>query len=179
MNNKSQHIAIFSMFLSFGLILQAIEAIYLPSIPIPGVKLGIANLVTIFLLFYFKPLEILLFTLGRLVLASLIVGTFLGPAFYFSTGGALLSLFVILLLFRSLYPKISVIGLSLAGAAFHNLGQLTVAFYFVNTAAVYIQLPLLLAFLIPTGLVIGYAANYSLRQLVKIDSFDCMLAKQL
>ncbi len=165
MNNNPQKIAIFSMFLAFGLILQAIEAIYLPSIPIPGIKLGLANLVTLLMLFYFNPVEIFAYTVLRLVLASLILGSFLAPAFYFSAAGAFLSTTIIILLFKTLYPKISLIGLSLVGAAFHNIGQLTVAFWLVKTTAVYMQLPILLIASIPMGLIIGTAANYSMQRI--------------
>lgn len=168
MRNKNQRLAIFAMFLAFGLILQAVEAIYLPSVPIPGIKLGLANLVVLIMLFYFKPLEILAHIAARLVLASLLLGSFLGPAFYFSTGGAVLSLAVILLLYRALYPRISLVGLSLAGAVFHNIGQLTVAFWLVKTAAVYMQLPILLFASIPMGLIIGIAANYSMQRVNQI-----------
>lgn len=166
---KGQRIAIFSMFLAFGLILQAVEAIYLPSVPIPGIKLGLANLVTLLMLFYFNPLEILAYTVLRLVLASFILGSFLGPAFYFSAGGAFLSVIALIVAYNVLYPKTSLIGLSLIGAVFHNIGQLTVAFWLVKTAAVYIQLPLLLLASIPMGLIIGIAANYSMERLFAIS----------
>lgn len=168
MNNKNQRLAIFAVFLAFGLILQAVEAMYMPSVPIPGIKLGLANLVVLIMLFYFSPLEILAHVIARLVLASLVLGSFLGPAFYFSTGGALLSLAIILALHKILYPKISLVGLSLAGAVFHNIGQLTVAFWLVKTAAIYMQLPILLFASIPMGLIIGIAANYSMQRLYQV-----------
>ncbi len=177
MNNKSQQIALFSMFLAFGLILQAVEAMYLPSIPIPGIKLGLANLVTLVMLFYFSPALVLAQVIARLALASLILGSFLAPAFYFSAAGALLSFLVMIMLFKTLYPKISLVGLSLAGAVFHNIGQLTVAFWLVKTTAVYLQLPLLLIASIPMGLIIGIAANYSMKRLYEIDGLDRLLLK--
>lgn len=163
--SKGQHLATFSMFLSLGLILQAVEAMYLPAIPIPGIKLGLANLVTLLMLFYFTPAEITAHTIARLLLASLILGGFLSPAFYFSATGALLSLLAILISHKALYPKISLVGLSLIGATFHNIGQLTVAFWLVKTTAVYLQLPILLIASIPMGLIIGLAANYSMQRI--------------
>lgn len=168
MTKKNQKLAVFAMFLAFGLILQAIEAMYLPSIPIPGIKLGLANLLTLMMLFYFTYAEILAYTLIRLLLASIILGNFLAPAFYFSLGGALLSLLAIILAYKALYPKVSLIGLSLIGAVFHNIGQLTVAFWLVKTSAVYMQLPILLAASVPMGLAIGLAANYSIQRLSKL-----------
>ena len=168
--SKGRRLATFSMFLSLGLILQAVEAMYMPAIPIPGIKLGLANLVTLLMLFYFSPIEILAHTIARLLLASLILGSFLSVSFYFSAAGALLSLAVILTLHKALYPRISLVGLSLAGAAFHNVGQLTVAFLLVKTTAVYLQLPILLIASIPMGLIIGLSANYSMQRIGQVVS---------
>ncbi|TET53305.1 MAG: Gx transporter family protein [Actinobacteria bacterium] len=175
--SRSSRLAIFSMFLAFGLILQAVEAIYLPSLPIPGIKLGLANMVVLMMLVYFTPLEIFLHVIARLVLSSLILGSFLGPAFYFSTGGAFLSLIAIVVFHKLLYPRISLIGLSLVGATFHNIGQLTVAFLLVKTAAVYMQLPLLLFASVPMGLIIGIAANYSVERLSKTGQLNHLTIK--
>ncbi len=178
MNNKSSQIALFSMFLAFGLILQAVEAMYLPSIPIPGIKLGLANLVTLVMIFYFSPVLVLGQIIARLVLASLILGSFLGPAFYFSSAGALMSFLIVIILYKTLYPKVSLVGLSLVGAVFHNIGQLTVAFWLVKTTAVYMQLPLLLIASIPMGLIIGIAANYSMKRLYEIDGLNSLLPRK-
>jgi len=168
--SSGRRLATFSMFLSLGLILQAVEAIYMPAIPIPGIKLGLANLVTLLMLFYFTPSEIFAHVIARLLLGSLILGSFLSVSFYFSVAGAFLSLIVILILYKTLYPGISLVGLSLAGAAFHNVGQLAVAFWLVKTPAVYLQLPILLIASIPMGLIIGLAANYSMQRVGQIVS---------
>lgn len=83
----------------------------------------------------------------------------------YSAAGAALSLGVMMLLER--VPNVSIIGVSVAGAAFHNIGQCVVAALFVQARAVLAYLPILLVSAVVTGFVTGVAAKYLLRYIKK------------
>ena len=113
-------------------------------IPLPGIKLGLANVVTLFAL---CALGILL---ARCFLGSLFAGSLSG--LIFSLSGGILSLFVMLLMKKT---GLSVYGISVCGAAAHNVGQILAAMGVMKTAAVVSYLPLLLLVSVPAGLITG------------------------
>ncbi|RJQ31450.1 MAG: Gx transporter family protein [Actinobacteria bacterium] len=165
-------LALFGIFLSLGLVLQAIENIYLPSMFIPGVKIGLANLITLLMLPFFGFFELGLAVLLRVVLSSFFSGTFLSMAFYFSLSGATISFLVMYVLYKTLHKRLSYAGISLAGALFHNIAQLMVAVLVVGSWAVLIQLPILILSAILTGLFLGIVGNILSQQLEDIISYE-------
>lgn len=136
-------------------------------VPVPGVKLGLANVVTLFALTRLSVRDAVAILLCRVALSSLLMGSV--TAFLFSLFGGLLALAVMGLLLRAEGKFCSVLGVSVAGAAAHNIGQIIAAVIWMKTGAVIAYLPLLLVMSVPLGLVTGLTAAIVLSHLQKID----------
>lgn len=136
-------------------------------VPVPGVKLGLANVVTLFALTRLSTRDAVAILLCRVALSSLLMGSV--TAFLFSLFGGLLALAVMGLLLRAEGKFCSVLGVSVAGAAAHNIGQIIAAVIWMKTDAVIAYLPLLLVMSVPLGLVTGLTAAVVLSHLQKID----------
>ena len=124
------------------------------AIPIPGVKLGLANIVTVFALYALGPGEALLILLARCLLGSLFAGNM--NTLVFSLLGGLCALGAMVLLSRR--RGLSVYGVSVGGAAAHNCGQTTAAVWTLGSAAPLYYLPVLLAVSLLTGALTGLAS---------------------
>ncbi len=113
-----------------GLVLQLVETSLPPLLPIPGARLGLANLATVIALFFLGPAEALEVTVVRVLLGGLLRGSLVGLALGMSGGLAAWGVMTALYLF---YPTpFSITGLSIAGAAAHNAAQLGMAILLVN-----------------------------------------------
>ncbi len=115
-------------------------------IPVPGIKLGLANLVVLFLLMHTGPWQALALSLSRVLLSALLFSGFSG--WIFSVAGALLSWALMALLVRS--QAFSPVGVSLAGGMAHNLGQLAMA-------AIYTHSPGIIPAYLPVMMIAGVA----------------------
>ena len=120
-------------------------------LPLPGLRLGLANLVTVYTLCALSGREALLILIARCLLGSLLGGNLMALAF--SLTGGILALLVMAVLLR--LPGLSLFGVSIAGAAAHNTGQIAAAIAVLGTPAPLVYLaPLLLCSLV-TGAVTG------------------------
>lgn len=162
---KTNKLTVISLFLALGIVLYAFEYFYLPPLPIPGAKLGLANIITLILIAFYGSKESILNVLARTLVGSLITGTFLSPSFFYSLSGGLLSALAMILAYRLFYGKFSFVGVSVLGAVFHNLGQLVLAFFLLAHLAVFLELPLLVLIAIFSGTFNGIIANYTIRRL--------------
>ena len=117
---------------------------------IPGLKLGLANIVIIFTLYEYNFKTAITVSLVRVLIVALLRTGF-GINFFFSLSGAIFS--IAMYLFKK--TKLSVIGVSIIGSLFHSIGQVLVGVLFLNNYNVMYYLPYLLIFSIPTGIVIG------------------------
>jgi heptaprenyl diphosphate synthase len=137
----------------------------LPSIvPIPGVKLGLANIVTVWAMFALGPGPTALILLARVILGSLFSG---GMTIFYSLAGGLCCYLVMLLLRKLVTPR-QIWVCSVLGSAAHNLGQLAVAVVVTRTWAVAVYLPVLMLSGILTGLFTGLCAQFLLGRLENI-----------
>lgn len=118
---------------------------------IPGLKLGLANIVIIFTLYEYNFKTAITISLVRVLIVALLRTGF-GINFFFSLSGAIFSI-ITMYLFKK--TKLSVIGVSIIGSLFHSIGQVLVGVLFLNNYNVMYYLPYLLIFSIPTGIVIG------------------------
>lgn len=154
-----KQIARLALLTAIALILFTVEAQLPPLVPVPGVKLGLANIVTVYSMFRHGPRDALLILLARVFLGSVFAGAMM--AFLFSLGGGLLCWLVMLPLRRILTEKqIWVCGV--IGAVAHNLGQILVCLAVYQTASVLVYLPVLMLSGIVTGLFTGLAAHFLL-----------------
>ena len=157
-------VAYFGVFTALALIFSYVESLIPFQIGIPGVKLGLANLIIVIALYKMSLREAYLLSVTRVVLAGLIFGSRF--SILYSLAGALLSLTVMAFLKKS--GGFSILGVSIAGGVMHNVGQLIVAMFVVQTFSVSYYIPVLLIAGLITGLVIGIAADSMLRRLTGI-----------
>lgn len=148
MKNK---VAVFGVFTSLALILSYVELLIPINFGIPGMKLGLANLLVVILLYKGCPRDALLLSVIRILLSGLIFGNMF--SIFYSLGGGLLSLAVMVFLKKT--GQFTVAGISIGGGASHNVGQLLVAMFVVQTYQVVYYLPVLLIAGVITGAVIG------------------------
>ena len=138
---KVQKMALLGV-LTAGAIVIAILESFIPSIGIPGVKLGLANIVILIILYELGIVEAVIVNLLRVLVVGLVRGTFLGMGFFMSLTGAVFSL-GIMILFYLLIKKFSVIGVSAIGSIFHVGGQILIAMIYLGTAYIVLYLPVL------------------------------------
>ncbi|WP_346669986.1 Gx transporter family protein [uncultured Subdoligranulum sp.] len=165
--NKTQRLARAALLTALALGLSWMER-FIPLqllVPLPGIKLGLANLVTLFALYFLG---------GRMALAILCVRCLLGSlfgggvtAFCFSIIGGLLALAVMALARR--LPVLSVYGVSILGAAAHHVGQILVAVALLRSGYVVAYLPFLLLVAIATGFLTGAISSALFRAMLAAD----------
>jgi heptaprenyl diphosphate synthase len=145
------------LLVALGLVLQIIEGAIPPILPLPGAKLGLANLATVIALILLGPWEALAVNVLRCLLGGLLRGSFVGLTISLSAGTA--ATLVMCAFYILAYPFLSVTGISMAGAVTHNAAQLGVAIWLVGFPGLKYYLPYLMLIALPTGLVIGVAAH--------------------
>lgn len=133
-------------------------------IPLPGVKLGLANIVTVFVLYRLGPGPAFGVLISRCLLGSLFAGN--ASALLFSLLGGVTALGLMWLLSR--LRGLSVYGVSIGGAAGHNLGQMAAALITLGNSAVLGYLPVLLGVSLLTGTLTGFVTALLLRATEKI-----------
>ena len=162
MRERTWRIAYYGLMTALALILSFLETLIPIPVPIPGIKIGLANLVVVFALVQVGPWAALGLSLCRVLLAALLFSGLSG--WLFSMAGALLSWGVMALLWR--WAKFSVVGISLAGGLFHNLGQLlTAAAYTHSPGIIPAYLPVLMIAGAVMGVINGLVAAGAIRAL--------------
>lgn len=147
-----------ALLVALGVILHRVEAL-LP-LPTPWIKLGLANIMTLLALVYLGFRDALLVTGLRIVLGSLIGGTFLGPTFFLSLGGGIAAILVMAPVYRRGAGPFSLAGVSIAGAYAHILTVVfCVYFLFIPQEGFLRLLPFFLSLALVSGLLTGIAAN--------------------
>lgn len=157
-------VAYFGVFTALALIFSYIETLVPISFGIPGVKLGLANLIIVIALYKIPLREVYVLSIVRVLLSGVLFGNYFSIAY--SLAGGLLSLTVMALLKKA--GGFSVIGISIAGGACHNIGQLVVAMIVVETFAMSYYMPVLLVAGMITGFLIGVVADQVLRRISNI-----------
>ena len=144
--------------LTAGAVVIAILESFIPSIGIPGIKLGLANIVILVVLYELGILDAIMVNLIRVIVVGLVRGTFLSFGFLMSLTGAAMSL-AVMILFYLLVRKFSIIGVSVIGALFHVIGQILIAMIYLGTSYVVLYLPVIGLSAIVTGVFVGIVAQ--------------------
>ena len=142
-----------SMFLALAVTLNIVENV----IPIfqgvvPGVKLGLTNIVILFVLYKYGFREALSLSITRVILVGVLNTGLFSVAFFLSLSGALLSILMMGLVKRT---KLSIVGVSVIGSLFHSLGQIIVVAVILYSWTAFNYLPILILFSVPTGILTG------------------------
>ena len=143
-----------------AMLLSYVESL-LPSLPVPGIKLGLANVAVMVILYLFGIKEAIIVSISRVLLISIIFGN--PVSLIYGLSGAILSLSVMYILKK--FTPFSPIGVSVAGGVAHNLGQIIAACFIMGTARVAFYLPVLLLSGIISGIFIGACAGITVRKL--------------
>lgn len=154
---------------AYALGLHGFESL-LPT-PIPWLRLGLANIITLTTLLLYGLRAAIMVTLIRVILGSLFTGTFLGPAFILSFGGGVTSTFAMGIVV-SLIPKLfGPVGLSLIGALFHNIAQLFLAYFLFiqRIEAILLISPVIILLGTLTGTVNGVVSDIIIKNLKNTD----------
>ncbi len=155
-----------SMLLALSVVLSIVEA----SMPIfsgliPGLKIGLANIVILFILYRYNFKDALYISVLRVFLVGILLTGIFSLTFFFSLSGALLSISMMAL--AKHFTKLSIIGISIIGSIFHSIGQIIIAILFLQTTAMIYYLPWLLLFSIPTGIIVGLLSEQLLKYFKK------------
>ena len=162
---KTTKLTTLAMFTTLALIIFTIEGAIPPVVPIPGIKLGLANIITLVVLHNYSPRDTLLVLLARILLSTFFFGQ--AMSLLYSLAGGLLCLAAMLMIHRLLQGHFLFL-VSVIGALFHNLGQLMVAYFITRVSGVLVYLPFLLLSGILTGLFTGLCAHFTQRYLMPV-----------
>jgi len=154
-------IASVALFASVALIFSYVEAIIPYNPGIPGIKLGIANIVTLIVLYKFGWKDAAAVSLIRILLAGLLFNGLFGTLY--ALAGAAVSFLGMLGLKKT--GKFSIVGVSMAGGVLHNLGQLLIAALLIEDLRIFFYFPVLLFSGIVSGIAIGFGAALVLERL--------------
>lgn len=158
MKRKTAHLG---MFLALALICSYVESLIPFYFGVPGVKLGLTNIVVVLMLYCIGAREALLISVLRILLTGFLFGN---PfSIIYSLSGGILSFLVMYLLKRT--EKFQVISVSVTGGLFHNVGQIAVASLVVENYNLFYYLPVLLAAGFVTGFLIGIISQEMIRHL--------------
>lgn len=147
-------------FLAIAIVLNIIESA-IPVIPVPGAKLGFANVVTLIVLYVYSFKDSSIITLSRVFLVALLTGKLLGPVFYMSFAGSVLAMIAMGLLKKSNF--FGILGVSVLGSVFHCIGQVIGGYFVIGSTAIILYLPIMLFLSIPAGVVTGLIAQRFLK----------------
>lgn len=157
-------VAYLGVFTALALIFSYVESLIPLHIGMPGVKLGLANLMIVLALYKMGPTEASVIAIVRIVLSGFLFGNLF--SIFYSLSGSICSLAAMILLKRT--KLFSVIGVSMAGGVCHNVGQLMIAIILVDSFSVIYYLPVLILSGMLTGILIGIISNETIKRTRKI-----------
>lgn len=161
----TRKLTMLALLTALAMVLAWLESIVPLAVMVPGVKLGLPNLVVIFALYRLGDKEAWTISMVRVVLVTFTFGN--AYAFFYSLAGAVVSM----LLMQALRAtgRFGVVGVSVAGGVGHNVAQIAVAMVVLETGALATYLPMLLAAGTAAGCAIGVAASQLIQRVPKIE----------
>jgi heptaprenyl diphosphate synthase len=167
--NKNRRYAIITILVSNAILISLLESLIPIPIPVPGVKLGLANIITLIAIAFLSLKDVLLIVIIRCVVVALLTRGVMMLAF--SLSGGLLSALGMFLIYRSMSKYFSIKGISVIGAILHNTAQLTIASLILGELVVLYYLPVLLLSAVVTGFITGSISEVAISELRKKDFF--------
>lgn len=164
--SKTQKMLFISILVAQALVLYIVESMIPVPFITPGAKLGLANIITVVSLYSLSLADTFLVVILRIILSTLLVGSL--SSFFFSLSGGILSLLVMFILKKFGKENVSIIGVSVMGSVFHNVGQILVACLTVQNIRIIAYLPVLMIAGIGTGIFVGITSKFILTHLKKL-----------
>lgn len=162
MKSKAAYLGVFA---ALAMIFSYLESLIPLPIGIPGIKLGLANLLVVVAMYKIGEKEAFAISIVRIILSGFLFANLF--SIIYSLAGGILSFFVMWLLKKQ--GSFSVFGVSMAGGVSHNVGQILIAMYVVETFSVAYYIPVLLVAGLLTGFVIGVGACEILKRLNSLE----------
>ncbi len=160
-----------SMLLALSVALNVIEA----SLPlfngyIPGLKLGLANIVTLFIIYQFSLKDAFYVGILRVFLVGILRTGLFSTTFFFSLSGVIFS--IICMYLAKNFLKLSIVGVSIVGSIAHSTGQVLTSILLLQMSSMIYYLPWLLLFSIPTGVLVGIICKQLIKFYDEVLSFE-------
>lgn len=155
--SKTRRMTTITMLIAVSIVFHMVESMVPVPVPIPGFRLGLANIVGLIALYLFNARVMLEVNLMRVILASLLRGTLFGTGFWLSLSGVLLSTLACILAKKK--TGMSIYGVSVVSSVFHSIGQVIAVTFIYQQFFMQAILPLLTLLAVPTGLLIASIAN--------------------
>ena len=159
-----------TMLLSLSVVLNIIES-FIPFFNgnIPGLKLGLANIIILVVLYMFSFKDALYVSILRVFLVGILRTGLFSMSFFFSLGGAILSIVVMYFAHKT---KLSIVGVSILGSISHSIGQILMAILIMNNVYIIYYIPWLLLFSVPTGILTGLCSKSLMKNLENRLNFN-------
>lgn len=159
------------MLLALSVALNVIEA----SLPlfngyIPGLKLGLANIVTLFIIYQFSLKDAFYVGILRVFLVGILRTGLFSTTFFFSLSGVIFS--IICMYLAKNFLKLSIVGVSIVGSIAHSIGQVLTSILLLQMSSMIYYLPWLLLFSIPTGILVGLICKQLIKFYDEVLSFE-------
>lgn len=154
---KTKKLTVMALLTAIALTIFMVEAQIPPLVPLPGVKLGLSNIVTVFAVFALGSKEAAAILFCRIFLGSIFAGNF-SSIFYSAAGGTAAILVTILL--RKILTRKQLWVAGVCGAIAHSVGQVAMAMLLTSTPGLIVYLPMLMAVSMVTGLFTGLCAQF-------------------
>ncbi len=162
MNKKAKTITFIGLCTSLALVFAYIEALLPPLFPsVPGIKMGLPNIIIIFLLYRYGAKTAFFVSLLRMALVTLLFGN--AVAFLYSLAGGILSLCLMIVLKK--FDFLSVVGISIIGGVSHNVGQILVAMLLLDTTQIAYYLVVLTFTGVVAGIFIGFCGAVLIKKI--------------
>ena len=154
---KTRKLAVLGLLTAIALTIFMIESQIPAIVPLPGVKLGLANIVTVFTVFALSPKDAILVLSARIFLGAVFSGNF-STIFYSAAGG--FCAIVVTILLRKILKQNQLWVAGCLGAVAHSMGQMAMAMALLGTPSLAVYLPVMIAISIITGLFTGLCAQF-------------------
>jgi heptaprenyl diphosphate synthase len=165
---RTRKISFFALSIALAMIFSYVEALIPFPFFAPGMKLGLANIVTMVVLYKMKAFDAAVISMARILLSSLLFGNVFSLAY--SLSGGVFSLAAMILLKKT--NRFSITGVSIAGGVCHNIAQVAVAALLLETGELVYYLPVLLVAGTVTGCLTGVLGGLILKKLTRFDYFN-------
>ena len=150
--SQVKKLTLYANLLAIAIVLNVLES-WINVIPVPGAKIGLANIVTLVVLVLYSPKDSILLVVMRVIIVSLLTGKLLNPIFYMSLSGGLFASLAMAFIYK--FNFFGIPGVSIIGSLFHTLGQIVAGIFVIGSVAVIGYLPIMLAISVPAGIATG------------------------
>lgn len=168
---KTRRQVFVALFVAVAVTMHALETL-LP-MPIPWLRLGLANIMTLTALYLYDGRAAWTVSLARVGIGALLLGRLFSPGFWLALAGAMIATSAMIIMYRSAGRRLGPIGISMIGAAGHAFGQILAArMLVVQHAAIWQIFPLFLFFTVFAGILTGWFAAGLIEQLRRHPAFQ-------